>query len=95
LLAEAGYPNGFDAGDYYVDAAFTNVAEATVNSLRTAGIRARVRPLERAAFYKTLGGKKLKNLVQGASGAARRRPIGSSSSSTTRRSSRRSTRSPP
>jgi peptide/nickel transport system substrate-binding protein len=69
LLAEAGYPNGFDAGDYTVDAAFTNVAEATVNSLQTAGIRARVRPLERAAFFKTFGEKKLKNLVQGASGA--------------------------
>jgi peptide/nickel transport system substrate-binding protein len=69
LLAEAGYPNGFDAGDYFVDAAFTNVAEATVNFLQTAGIRARVRPLERAAFFKTFGEKKLKNLVQGASGA--------------------------
>jgi len=69
LLAEAGYPNGFDAGDYTVDAAFTNVAEATVNSLQTAGIRARVRPLERAAFFKTFGEKKLKGLVQGGSGA--------------------------
>jgi peptide/nickel transport system substrate-binding protein len=69
LLAEAGYPNGFDAGDYYVDAAFTNVAEAAVNFLQAAGIRARVRPLERAAFFKTFGEKKLKNLVQGASGA--------------------------
>ena len=69
LLAEAGYPNGFDAGDYYVDAAFTNVAEATVNSLQTVGIRAKVRPLERAAFFKTFGEKKLKGLVQGASGA--------------------------
>ena len=69
LLAEAGYPNGFDAGDYFVDAAFTNVAEATVNSLQTVGIRAKVRPLERAAFFKTFGEKKLKNMVQGASGA--------------------------
>ena len=69
LLAEAGYPNGFDAGDYYVDAAFTNVAEAVVNFLQAAGIRAKVRPLERAAFFKTFGEKKLKNLVQGGSGA--------------------------
>jgi peptide/nickel transport system substrate-binding protein len=69
LLAEAGYPNGFDAGDYSVDAAFTNVAEATVNFLQAVGIRAKVRPLERAAFFKTFGDKKLKNLVQGASGA--------------------------
>jgi peptide/nickel transport system substrate-binding protein len=69
LLAEAGYPNGFDAGDYFVDAAFTSVAEATVNFLQTVGIRAKVRPLERAAFFKTFGEKKLKGLVQGASGA--------------------------
>jgi peptide/nickel transport system substrate-binding protein len=69
LLAEAGYPGGFDAGDYSVDAAFTSVAEAAVNSLQTVGIRAKVRPLERAAFFKTFGEKKLKGLVQGASGA--------------------------
>ncbi len=69
LLAEAGYPNGFDAGDYSVDAAFTTVAEATVNSFQTVGIRAKVRPLERAAFFKTFGEKKLRGLVQGGSGA--------------------------
>ena len=69
LLAEAGYPNGLDAGDYSVDAAFTNVAEATVNSLQMVGIRAKVRPLERAAFFKTFAEKKLKGLVQGGSGA--------------------------
>jgi peptide/nickel transport system substrate-binding protein len=69
LLAEAGYPNGLDAGEYSVDAAFTNIAEATVNSLQALGIRAKVRPLERAAFFKTFGEKKLRNLVQGASGA--------------------------
>src|SRR5262245_24233540 len=69
LLAQAGYPNGFDVGDYFVDAAFVNVAEATVNYLQAIGIRAKVRPLERAAFFKGFGDKKLKNLVQGASGA--------------------------
>jgi peptide/nickel transport system substrate-binding protein len=69
LLAEAGYPNGLDAGEYFVDAAFTNIAEATVNSLQALGIRAKVRPLERAAFFKTFGEKKLRNLVQGVSGA--------------------------
>jgi peptide/nickel transport system substrate-binding protein len=69
LLAEAGYPNGLDAGEYSVDAAFTNIAEATVNSLQALGIRAKVRPLERAAFFKTFGEKKLRNLVQGGSGA--------------------------
>ena len=28
LLAEAGYPNGFDAGDYYCDASYANLGEA-------------------------------------------------------------------
>jgi peptide/nickel transport system substrate-binding protein len=69
LLAEAGYPNGFDAGDYYCDAAYANVQEAVVNYLRPVGIRATLRPLERAAFFKGLGEKKFKNLSYMASGA--------------------------
>jgi peptide/nickel transport system substrate-binding protein len=69
LLAEAGYPNGFDAGDLFCDAAFTNVAEAAGNYLQAVGLRARIRPLERAAFFKSYGDKKLKNLIQSASGA--------------------------
>ena len=69
LLAEAGYPNGFDAGELFCDAAFTNFAEAAANYLQAVGIRARLRPLERAAFFKAYGEKKLKNLIQGASGA--------------------------
>src|SRR5436309_2040550 len=31
LLAEAGYPNGFDAGDYYVDVSYSNVHEVVLN----------------------------------------------------------------
>src|SRR5207244_2925488 len=69
LLAEAGYPNGFDAGELHCDAAFVNVAEATANYLQTVGIRVRLRPLERAAFFKGFAEKKFKNLVQAASGA--------------------------
>jgi peptide/nickel transport system substrate-binding protein len=69
LLAEAGYPNGFDAGDFFCDAAFTNFAEAAANYLQAVGIRVKLRPLERAAFFKGYGEKKLRNLVQGASGA--------------------------
>src|SRR5262249_26530170 len=52
LLAEAGYPAGFDAGDYTCDAAFSGYAEAVVNYLGAVGIRAKLRPLERAAFFK-------------------------------------------
>ena len=69
LLTEAGYPNGLDAGDYYCDASYANLAEAVVNYLRAAGIRTQLRPLERAAFIAQNSQKKLKNMIQTASGA--------------------------
>ena len=34
LLAEAGHPDGFDAGEYYCDASYSNVAEAVLDNLR-------------------------------------------------------------
>jgi peptide/nickel transport system substrate-binding protein len=69
LLADAGYPNGFDAGDYYCDSSYSNLAEAVLNNLQAVGIRAQLRPLERAAFFKSYAEKKLRNIIQGASGA--------------------------
>jgi peptide/nickel transport system substrate-binding protein len=69
LMAEAGYPNGFDAGEYFCDVAYANLAEAIVNDLQTLGIRVKLRPLERAAFFSAYGEKKLKNIIQAASGA--------------------------
>ena len=69
LLAEAGYPRGFDAGDYYCDSSYANLGEAAVNYLKAAGIRAQLRPLERAAFIAQNNQKKLKNIIQLASGA--------------------------
>src|SRR6185312_3586904 len=69
LLAEAGFRNGFDAGDYYCDSSYANLAEAVMNNLQEAGIRVKLRPLERAAFFSAYGEKKLKNIVQAASGA--------------------------
>src|SRR5688572_11782929 len=69
LLTEAGYPGGLDAGDYYCDASYANLAEAVVNYLRAAGIRTQLRPLERAAFIAQNSQKKLKNVIQTASGA--------------------------
>ena len=68
LLADAGYPKGFDAGDYVCDASFANLAEAVINNLQAVGIRAKLRPLERAAFYKGYSEKSFKNLIQGSSG---------------------------
>jgi peptide/nickel transport system substrate-binding protein len=69
LLAEAGYPNGFDAGEYYCDISYANVQEAILNYLQNVGIRAKLRPVERAAFFKQWGEKQYKNLSYGASGA--------------------------
>jgi peptide/nickel transport system substrate-binding protein len=69
LLAEAGHPNGFDAGDYYCDTTYANLGEAVLNNLQAVGIRAKLRPLERAAFFKGYSEKKHKNIIQGASGA--------------------------
>jgi peptide/nickel transport system substrate-binding protein len=69
LLAEAGYPNGFDAGDYFCDAAITNIGEPVVNYLNAAGIRVKLRPIERAAYFKGFAEKKYKGLIHGASGA--------------------------
>ena len=70
LLTEAGYPNGFDAGSYYCDASYANLGEAAVNYLKAAGIRTQLVPLERAAFIAQNRDKKLKNIIQTASGAA-------------------------
>jgi peptide/nickel transport system substrate-binding protein len=68
LLAEAGYPRGLEAGDLWCDVSTTAAAEAALSYLQAVGIRARLRPLERAAFLKSYQEKKLKNLVYGLSG---------------------------
>jgi peptide/nickel transport system substrate-binding protein len=69
LLAEAGHPNGFDAGFYTCDISYGNLAETVLNNLGAVGIRAKLRPLERAAFYKGYGDKAFKNIIMGSSGA--------------------------
>src|SRR4030095_12985529 len=69
LLAEAGFPQGFDAGDYTCDTAYSNIAETIINDFRTIGIRTRLRPLERAGFFKEYAEEELKHGIQGSSGA--------------------------
>jgi peptide/nickel transport system substrate-binding protein len=70
LLAEAGYPNGFDAGDFSAEAVYgAAIGEPVVNYLQAVGIRLKLRLLERAAFYQELGEKKLRPVVQNGSGA--------------------------
>jgi peptide/nickel transport system substrate-binding protein len=70
LLAEAGYPNGFDAGDLTPLPPYTSLGEAVANYLQTVGIRTRVRTMERAAFLTGWREKKLRGLLIGATGAA-------------------------
>src|SRR6185503_7082508 len=69
LLAEAGYPNGFEAGDLTCDSVHAGIAERVANDLQAAGIRGKLRPLERAAYNKGQVEKKFKNLVLSASAA--------------------------
>ena len=59
LLAEAGYPNGFDGGDLTPIPPYFSVGEAAVNYLGAVGIRMKLRTMERAAFLSAFQGKKL------------------------------------
>ena len=68
LLAEAGYPNGIDAGDFAAIPGFPTVAEAVVNDLNAVGIRVRFRQMERATFYANWLEKKLPAIYMVASG---------------------------
>jgi len=68
LLAEAGYPKGFDAGEFAAIPGFPTVAEAVMNDLNAAGIRVRLRSMERAAFYASWQEKKLRGLFMTAAG---------------------------
>jgi peptide/nickel transport system substrate-binding protein len=68
LIAEAGYPSGFDAGEFAAIPGFPTVAEAVVNDLNAVGIRVRLRPMERATFYAAWQEKKLRGLFMTAAG---------------------------
>ena len=63
LLVEAGYPQGFDAGDLTPFPPIVRVAEAVAGDLGSVGIRTQVRTLERAAFFTAWREKKLKGLI--------------------------------
>jgi len=68
LLAEAGYPNGLDAGEFVPIPGFPTVAEAALNYLNAVGIRMKMRPMERAAFYAAWQEKKLHGVFMTAAG---------------------------
>jgi peptide/nickel transport system substrate-binding protein len=65
LLAEAGYPNGFDAGDLTPFPPFFSLAEAIGGYLQAVGIKTRVRTMERATFLAAWREKKIKGLIMG------------------------------
>ena len=70
LLAEAGYPNGLEAGEFVPIPPFLDVAEGVVNYLNAVGIRVRMRNMERAAFLSAWREKKLHGLFLTAVGAS-------------------------
>jgi peptide/nickel transport system substrate-binding protein len=69
LLAEAGYPNGFDAGDLTPLPPFVTMGEAVGNYLGAVGIRTRVRTMERAAYLAAWREKALQGLIVNSSAA--------------------------
>jgi peptide/nickel transport system substrate-binding protein len=70
LLAEAGYPKGFDAGELVPPPPFFVVGEAVVSYLNAIGIRVKMRTMERAAFYAAWREKKLKGVFVTGAGAS-------------------------
>ena len=62
LLAEAGYPNGFDAGELHQLPPYFSLGEGIITQLRAVGIRMTMRPMERAAYMTAVLSKKLKGV---------------------------------
>jgi peptide/nickel transport system substrate-binding protein len=65
LLAEAGFPNGFDAGDLTPFPPFFSLAEAIGSYLQAVGIRTRMRTMERATFLTSWREHKLRGVIMG------------------------------
>jgi peptide/nickel transport system substrate-binding protein len=70
LLADAGYPTGFDAGELTPFPPYFSMGEAITGYLQAIGIRTRVKIMERAAFLTSWHERKLKGVILGISGAA-------------------------
>jgi peptide/nickel transport system substrate-binding protein len=69
LLAEAGYPNGFDGGDLTPNPPYFTQAEAIIGNLGAVGIKLRMRTMERAAWLTAYREKKLRGVLLAAQGA--------------------------
>jgi len=68
LLAEAGYPNGFDAGELHQVPPYFSMGEAIVNYLGAVGIKVKMRPMERAPFFAAWQAKQLRGVCVCGSG---------------------------
>jgi peptide/nickel transport system substrate-binding protein len=62
LLAEAGYPNGFAAGELHQIPPYFSMGEAIAGYLGAVGIKLNMRPMERAAFFSAWASKKLQGI---------------------------------
>jgi peptide/nickel transport system substrate-binding protein len=69
LMAEAGYPSGFDAGDFYPWPPYSSMGEALVGYLSAIGIRSKMIMMERATLTTAWRERKLKNIIVGITGA--------------------------
>jgi peptide/nickel transport system substrate-binding protein len=63
LLADAGYPNGFDAGEFHPFPPYFSMGEAIISYLEAVGIRSRMRTMERAAYFSAWREKKLHGII--------------------------------
>src|SRR5215468_10565917 len=65
LLAEAGFPAGFDGGDLVPYPPYNGMGEAIVNYFAQVGIKVRMRTMERAALLSAWRDKKVKGVFVG------------------------------
>jgi peptide/nickel transport system substrate-binding protein len=70
LLAEAGYANGFDAGELTPFPPYNAMGEAIQGWLQAVGIRTRMRTMERGTFMTAWREKKLRGVVLNISGVS-------------------------
>jgi peptide/nickel transport system substrate-binding protein len=69
LLKEAGYPQGFDAGDLTPTPPYYSFAEGVAGYLAAVGITTQVRKMERAAYFAKLKQRELRGVCLCSSGA--------------------------
>ncbi len=62
LLAEAGYPNGFDAGELHQIPPYFSMGETIMGYLGAVGFKLKMRPMERATFFSAWATKKLRGV---------------------------------